>query len=86
MFEVDWARMDERARGLTLEVASGRAMRFIDGRCAALERDAGDDRTRCAIHEQRPDCCRWLVPDSGACREQQRTKGHRTLELARPAR
>jgi hypothetical protein len=77
VFAVDEARMDDRALALTEIHAGSRHMRFSEGRCAALS--ISDGRLRCRIYQERPDACRWLQPESGACLQQIAEKG----EMAR---
>jgi hypothetical protein len=71
LFAVDEARMDGAALALTEVVGGRRSMRFSEGRCVALQIDGG---YRCAIYTMRPDACRWLQRNSGACQEQIREK------------
>ena len=81
VFEVDYQRMDERARALTTIQREQRQMRFRDGRCGALAIDAAAGRLTCSIHPQRPDACRWLVQHSHECRRQVRDKRPAALVL-----
>ncbi len=74
VFEVDLARMDERARALTRVVDGQRYMRFEGGRCAALALDPATRKVGCTIYPMRPDVCHWLVRGSGECRSQMEAK------------
>lgn len=74
------ARDDERieaaptlaAQVVYVRQGSGRkrALRMLNGRCAALRRDA--DLFTCGIYEVRPSICREVMPGSAACEEARR--------------
>jgi uncharacterized protein len=68
VFQVDYDRMDEPARGLVSKAPEGRFMLMRDGHCSALRIEGQPQRTTCAIYPMRPDCCHWLVRGSALCR------------------
>lgn len=70
VFDVDRARMDARAVGMTTVHEGVRFMRFEAGRCAALALDPHTGRVGCSIYGMRPDACRWLERGSGECHSQ----------------
>lgn len=70
VFGADEARMDAAALALTCAGRDGRVMRFVDGRCVALQIEADPPRFTCRIYAARPDCCRWLQRGSGECQAQ----------------
>lgn len=86
VFEVDYQRMDERARALTRSHNGQRQMRFREGRCTALSIDVAAGTLKCSIHPQRPDACRWLEQHSHECRRQVRDKRPAALLLLRGRR
>lgn len=67
VFANDEARMSPGALALTAIVDGARVMRFVDGRCVALEHVEG--RWLCRIYLARPDACRWLERGSSTCLE-----------------
>jgi len=82
VFHADEERMSDAALAFTHMLDEQRVMRFADGRCTALKLESG--RFLCAIYPERPDACRWLVVDSGACHEQiahKREEAQRLMQL-----
>jgi Fe-S-cluster containining protein len=77
VFGCDYERMDETARRHTVFVGNQCYLRFEQGHCSALMIDPIARRFRCAIYEQRPDCCRALERGSGACLGELHEKGER---------
>jgi len=65
VFAADERRMGREALALTEIVEGQRAMRFVGGRCVALQQV--DGRWLCRIYRERPDACRWLERGSGTC-------------------
>jgi Fe-S-cluster containining protein len=80
----DHARLGDRAGGLVRFDGNRAYMRMVDGHCASLQIEAVSGQLVCSAYATRPQVCRDLARDSGACRGEIATKGDRPLHaLAR---
>lgn len=73
----DHARLGEDAEAHVVFHGNKAFMRMENGRCGALR--LVDGRFLCGVYEDRPDTCRDLARDSGACRGEIAAKGERPL-------
>ena len=73
----DHARLGDEADALVVFHGNKAFMRMALGRCGALQ--LVDGRFLCGVYEDRPDTCRDLARDSGACRGEIAAKGERPL-------
>jgi hypothetical protein len=70
VFHHDEERMSEKTLAMTHFIGEDRYMKWIDGRCVALDLEPQHGRVACQIHPERPDACRWLERGSHECRQQ----------------
>jgi len=83
----DHARLSDRADDLVAFDGNRAHMRMEEGHCAALRLDVATRSFVCSAYATRPDACRDLARDSGACHGELSTKWERPLlALGRHAR
>jgi hypothetical protein len=64
----DHERLGERVDELVRFEGNRAYMRMVDGHCAALRIEPGSSQLVCSAYATRPQTCRDLARDSGACR------------------
>ncbi len=80
----DHARLGDRVDALVRFDGNRAYMRMVDEHCGALRVDSASSKLVCTAYETRPETCRDLARDSGACHGELATKEERPrLALAR---
>jgi Fe-S-cluster containining protein len=75
----DHARLGDRTDELVRFEGNRAYMRMIDGHCAALHVEELSGQLFCSVYETRPQTCRDLARDSGACLGEIESKRERPL-------
>jgi uncharacterized protein len=82
----DYARLGEHAERLVRFDGVRAYMRMTAGHCSALEIEPLSGHFVCSVYAARPNVCRDLERDSGACRGERAVKAERPLLALRRAR
>jgi hypothetical protein len=75
----DHARLGDRSEELVRFEGNRAYMRMVDGHCAALRVEKASGQLVCSAYATRPQTCRDLARDSGACRGEIDSKRERPL-------